>query len=486
MLAACSPSVLVSDTSGTSTGSGGAPIVTSTGSGGTTSTGSGGVTSTGGGGTAGGGGSWPIGACGHRYYPQALYQLRAASIYADLDGAFVVTGLFDDGVLDLGTGTTLHAATGERVLFRARFAPDGQALWLDGVGLGGDSFGMSAMDASGNHGFVISGGPLDLGSGPLGEWNSLYFLKIDPAGAPLWVRTIKNPGTTFWFTPAGVRVDPAGNMLVLGSFLGTLDLGAGPLSGPATGNDGLGCLLAKLDEAGNTVWSRALDTSGVCDPVDIAVDAAGNSIVYGSMYGGASGATITAAGTSVTVPQAARRPFILALDPEGHPLWLRTMGAGDAEAGGLAVGADGSMVVTGWGVGSLLDFGGQPLPETGMFVSALGPDGGSLWTRSFASAFGEGVATAPGGDWIVAATCASTVDLGNGPIPGSASHAGLVARLDSTGHPLAAGVDAMPVLDDSRVLATNAAGDALMIGTGFEGGDANNSGLTVYSLCHDP
>lgn len=478
MLAACSPSVLVSDTNDTSTGSGGARIATSTGSGGTTGTG--------GGGTAGGGGSGPIGACGHRYYPQALWQLRAASIDADLDGDFVVTGLFDDGDLDLGTGTTLHAAAGERVFFRARFAPDGQALSLDGVGVGGDSFGMSAMDASGNHGFVISGGPLDLGEGPLGDWHSIYFLKLDPAGAPLWVRTIEYPGASFSFNLARVRVDPAGNMLVLASFLGTLNLGAGALSGPATAYEGFGCLVAKLDEAGNTVWSRALDTSGNCEPIDIAVDAAGNSVVYGSMYGGTSGATISAAGTSATVPKAARQPFILGLDPEGHPLWLRTMGAGAAEAGGVAVAADGSILVTGWGVSSILDFGGQPLPETGMFVSALGPDGGSLWTRSFASAFGEGVAAAPAGDWIVAATCASTVDLGNGPVPGSADNAGLVARLDSTGHPLAAGIDPKEVDGDLRILATNAAGDALMVGTGVEWSDPYSIGLTLYSLCHEP
>ncbi|XYH95103.1 hypothetical protein ACMHYB_46060 [Sorangium sp. So ce1128] len=76
-----------------------------------------------------------------------------------------------------------------------------------------------------------------------------------------------------------VAADGAGNVIVLGSYFGMLDLGGGPL---ASSPVAVGMYLAKFDAAGNHVWSRVV--SDTTQDADVAVAPSGELVVT---FGGA-------------------------------------------------------------------------------------------------------------------------------------------------------------------------------------------------------
>ncbi|WP_437479435.1 DNRLRE domain-containing protein [Sorangium sp. So ce1014] len=120
---------------------------------------------------------------------------------------------------------------------------------------------------------------VDLGTGTLGggPGSELLIARLDGAGAPIWAKTF--PTAPYQSGPRSVAVDGAGNVIVLGSYAGILDLGGGPLtSSPA--EDGM--YLAKFDAAGQHVWSQIV--SGTPQAAEVAVAPSGDLVVA---FGGA-------------------------------------------------------------------------------------------------------------------------------------------------------------------------------------------------------
>src|SRR5205085_1047541 len=103
-------------------------------------------------------------------------------------------------------------------------------------------------------------------------------------GNYIWARAVGGTGDD----EAGqVRLDPVGNIYVLGGFQNTVDFDPGqgvfnltapPGSVPADPHD---AFLFKLDAAGNFVWAQAFGGPGNDGPSDIAVDCQGNLYLTG-------------------------------------------------------------------------------------------------------------------------------------------------------------------------------------------------------------
>ncbi|HTN89711.1 MAG TPA: DNRLRE domain-containing protein, partial [Sorangium sp.] len=120
---------------------------------------------------------------------------------------------------------------------------------------------------------------VDLGTGTLGggPGSELLIAKLGATGAPVWTRTF--PTNSNENGPRSVAGDGAGNVIVLGSYSGMLDLGGGPLaSSPAAA----GMYLAKFDAAGNHVWSRVV--SDATQEAEVAAAPSGDLVVA---FGGA-------------------------------------------------------------------------------------------------------------------------------------------------------------------------------------------------------
>ncbi|WP_437821898.1 DNRLRE domain-containing protein [Sorangium sp. So ce1078] len=115
---------------------------------------------------------------------------------------------------------------------------------------------------------------VDLGTGTLGggPGGELLIARLDAAGAPIWAKTF--PTNPYESGPRSVAVDGAGNVIVLGSYFGVIDLGGGPLTSSPV-DDGM--YLAKFDAAGNHVWSQIV--SGTTQGAAVAAAPSGDLVV---------------------------------------------------------------------------------------------------------------------------------------------------------------------------------------------------------------
>jgi hypothetical protein len=178
-----------------------------------------------------------------------------------------------------------------------------------------------------------------------------------------------------------VAVDAECNTYVVGTFFGSIDLGAGPLS---ESGGGYGLFAAKIDPAGHLIWGRKL---GAVDPLGfatIAVDTNGH-VVIGGHYTGTldfGGGPLPSVGSY--------NVFVAKLDSDGGHLWGRRYGDGAVSgqtASSIAVDSTGNVIVGGWFHGEL-DFGAGPMQvdigEHG-FLAKLAPSGETLWVKELQS-----------------------------------------------------------------------------------------------------
>lgn len=144
---------------------------------------------------------------------------------------------------------------------------------------------------------------------------------------------------------AAVEIGPKGDVLVAGTFRGTLNFETGPLQNPGEEDS----FVARIASDGETVrWAAAMGGSGRQVVEDMAVDDAGNVYVAGwftdEIVDG-NGVAILSAGD--------RDGFVAALDPDGALAWVVPVaGAGDQRLTAIAATSD-SIVVGGSTVSDL-------------------------------------------------------------------------------------------------------------------------------------
>ena len=247
-----------------------------------------------------------------------------------------MTGVFE-GTLDFGSGPLV--ASGQN-FFVAKLGAGGEPLWSrQWTTKAAFGYGTSvALDPGGNVFFAgTTANTIDFGGGPrcVKGFLQTFLVKLDPQGNHLWSRCFGDgiQSTGNW---ARVAADPDGNAVLAATTYGPIDFGTGPLTSGSV-------VVASYDPAGNTRWAEALGGAGSEDAIafSVAVDAMGNVVVGGSLFG-----TVDLGAGPLTSGQG-RDAFVVALDPGGSPLWTRVLGgAGDQTANGVAVDAAGRVVVT--------------------------------------------------------------------------------------------------------------------------------------------
>ena len=243
----------------------------------------------------------------------------------------------------------------------------------------GDDFEVVATSAGGAGGSGATGG--SAGTGGTGA-SAGTGGTIEP-GALLWSKRFGDPGRQ---GVADLALDSTGNILLTGSFNGSIDFGNGPLVSAG----GLDVLVAKLSPDGEEVWSQRFG-SGDADQIGwgIGVDSQNNVVVGGDYAGTVNfglGDWVSPAGTDNLRPNV----FVAKFESTGFPVW--SYGFGDAATQvlyALAIGADDRILVGGFSQGgSTLDFGGAcgSLVAGGpwdMWLAELDPNGACTWARTF-------------------------------------------------------------------------------------------------------
>jgi len=201
---------------------------------------------------------------------------------------------------------------------------------------------------------VVAGtfeGTIDLGGGTLTSagGRDLFVAKFSPTGQYLWSKRF---GGTSSEDVRGVAVDGAGDVLLTGQFLGTINFG-GPTLTSAGYED---IFLAKLSGAsGGHVWSKRLGSSSAPDAgYGVAVDGSGNVAITGFFAGSVDfgGGAILAQVYDIFVAKYSSAGAYISARRYGDPAGLYDSQYGDA----IAMSSSGTVFITGHFVGTL-DFG---------------------------------------------------------------------------------------------------------------------------------
>jgi hypothetical protein len=357
----------------------------------------------------------------------------------DAAGQVAITGQYAGGV-DFGGGSLPQASIAD--VFVAKLDSAGNHLWSKGfqcaesVSGNGTVFSSTAVAFDGSGNVIIAGnfsGVVDFGGGELIAvgLEDFFAAKFDPAGNPLWSK--KFGAESAIERHARIAVDGAGDLIFSGisSWGGDVDFGGGPLS-PIGGHD---IVLAKLDSAGNHLWSKRFGQNDDQIQQSVAVDGSGDVILAGLLGGTAyfGGGPLTSAGKHDV--------FVVKLDPAGNHLFSRRFGDGE-EQRVMDVAADGSghIVISGRFTGTL-DFGNNSLGNDGVddgFVAMLDSSGTHLWSRRFGgngsdAVFSVEVALDASGNTAIEGYFHGTADFGAGPLSSAGINDIFLAKYDSEG-----------------------------------------------------
>jgi hypothetical protein len=322
---------------------------------------------------------------------------------ADCDGAggtncIVVAGVFR---LTGSFGGTPFVSAGKGDIFVAKYSSVGTHLWSHGFGgVDEDAANGVAVDASGN--VLVTGVFFDsasIGGAVLTSPNrdpDMYVAKFSPTGAHLWSENFWNTGAD---TGRAIAVNSSGDVLVAGSFAGSINFGTGPKS--STGADDI--FVAKLDGTdGSGVWANRYGGGASDSGYGIAIDSSGNVAVTGA-FSTAGGESVSFGGTAWV---ANGLDIFLAQfnGTTGAHIWSRRCTGTyttTRRSYGVATDPSGNVVITGL-FGNTIDFGLGSVTAVGaadIFVAKYTAAGTPTWAEHFggAGAFdtGYGITTDP-------------------------------------------------------------------------------------------
>ncbi len=392
-------------------------------------------------------------------------------VATDASGNIVIVGNFF-GTIDLGGGPLTSAAG---AVFVAKLDPAGNHIWSKRFGDTNSVYARSvATDAAGN--VVITGhfdGAFDFGGGPLTSagGSDVFVAKFDPAGNHLWSKRFGDPTSQGGYS---VATDAAGNVVVMGNFFGTIDLGSGLLTSAGSSD----VFVAKFDPAGNPVWSQRFGGANDQSGESVATDAAGNAVVTGAFTGIADfgGGPLTGMGDDDI--------FVAKLDATGNHLWSKRFGDADYQvAKSVATDAAGNVVLGGYFFGAV-DLGGGLLTSAGgadVFVAKLDPAGNHVSSKRFgdtSNQLGQSVAVDTAGHVVITGGFDGTVDFGGGALTSAGDQDVFVAKFDPAANLVWSQRFGGGNSQHGLSLATDAAANVVMAGYFYGSVDFGGGALT--------
>jgi hypothetical protein len=297
-------------------------------------------------------------------------------------------------------------------VFVRKLDANGNELWTKQFGTNEDDFCEALrVDPSGNLLVVGRTEGVFPGQSGMGAMDA-FVIKLDADGNDQWTREFGSLSPID--AAASVDVDEEGNVFVAGSTGDAL-----PGQSNLGGSD---AFLRKLDADGSELWTRQFGSSEGDTGHSVRVDTNGHVLVAGSTFGSLAGQVSSGGGDA----------FVFAFDSDGEELWTRQFGSSGHDYG-YAVGLDGSGKVFVAGAT------GNTLPEqnsagsTDAFVLALDSNGGDTWVRQFGSSEVDVAhaveVDAEGNVFVVGETLDELVS------PPSALGSSISLALDSSGDP---------------------------------------------------
>lgn len=226
--------------------------------------------------------------------------------------------------------------------------------WVYGIGGNSlDDVRSTTTDATGN--VYIAGNfqgtaDFDPGSGTenlTATGQDIFIVKYDMDGNYLWASCLVGDNIGF---VTNIAIDQSGNIMLVGSFLGTVDFDPGPDVSNHTSANFIGDMfMAKYDSNGVYMWSKAVFSAGFgVQATVLELDTLGNIITGGLFVGptdfdaGTGTAVLTPSGLGLAI-------FIAKYDTDGNYIWAKGFGGGSfyMDATSLSLGDQGDIYLTG-------------------------------------------------------------------------------------------------------------------------------------------
>ncbi|MBS4027701.1 MAG: SBBP repeat-containing protein [Ignavibacteriales bacterium] len=308
------------------------------------------------------------------------------SIALDTGGNSFVTGRFNSHIITFGTTTlTNHDNSGNYSdMFTVKYDASGNVMWAKSAGgTNSDDAYSITVDANGNS-FVtgnFSSAAITFGTTTITNNGSydMFIVKYNATGNVVWA---KSAGGTNYDNGSRIAVDANGNSFVTGWFQSsTITFGTTTLTNSSS--DTADMFVVKYDASGNVVWAKSAGGTNSDYGYGIAVDANGNSLLTGYFRS----PTITFGTTTLTNSSSDTADiFIVKYDTSGDVVWARSAGGTNSDIGsGIAVGANGGSLLTGYFRSSTITFGTTTLTNHGsadIFIVKYDVSGNVAWATS--------------------------------------------------------------------------------------------------------
>jgi hypothetical protein len=352
---------------------------------------------------------------------------QAQKLVVDASGDVYMIGKFTGTVdFDPGVGTNTIASTGQDDAFVTKYSSSGICQWAFKLGGTTNDSGNGITVDAGNNIYVTGGfrgtADFDPGAGTVNltavTVEDVYLAKYNSNGIYQWAISVGGGGQDIG---KGVCVD-ASNVYLTGSFFVTVDFNPGAGTNTLTANGGSDVFVAQYSTSGTYQWAFKIG-SGLGDYGNaVSIDAAGDLLVTGDIFGnadydpGPSVATLTTVGVYDA--------FVAKYTNTGNYIWAFTIGAANTDNGrDISSDASGNIYVTGIFDGTA-DFDPGPgiatMTSTAFndaFVAKYSPAGGYLWAFKLGGSVsdnGNGLCIDSNGDVLVTGGFMNTVDFDPG------------------------------------------------------------------------
>ena len=384
-------------------------------------------------------------------------------IATDAVGNSYITGEFQSPTITFGT-TTLNCS-GNKDIFVTKFDPSGNVLWAKGIGGSSNEVSWSIFESGGDvylTGYYESTS-LTIGTTTLSNAGlaDIFLTKFDANGNVIWV---KNAGATGNDQGWAVATDPAGNVLLIGSFASSvLTLGSYTLTN--TGNKDI--YVAKFDSNGNVLWAKSAIGTGDDFGGSIISDINGNVYIGGSFV-----SPTLSFGTTTLTSAGSDDVYLAKYDSNGNELWAKSSGGVNGDYGGnIVLDASGNICLAGYFSSLSFTCGTTTLnrlgPSIDGFVAKYNPNGNLAWAKNVAGTSGVfcyGILTDTGNNVYVSGDFTGTLNTFSPTVLSSSGNKDIfVGKFDGNGNP---------------IWAINAGGNSIESGYNLSRDAANNVYLT--------
>ncbi|MBP7810045.1 MAG: SBBP repeat-containing protein [Bacteroidia bacterium] len=264
------------------------------------------------------------------------------SITSDATGNLYATGFYGASCV---AGTISLPGSG---MFLVKYSPTGTVAWAKKVNGGtGSGYGYGVgCDISGN--VYVTGtyaGTIIVGTTTLTTGNSstnVFIAKYDALGNVLWVKDFGD--NTMTDRPDDLTIDNSGNVLVSGTYQGTMTVGTTTM----VSNGFEDVFVVKYDNLGNPLWAKSAGGTNIEGVTNVGVDLTGNVFVSSEFNSASINFGTTNVANTNTV-SAGKDVFVVKYNSSGVDQWSTVLGGSQSSEFGPGMNVDpsGNVYLTG-------------------------------------------------------------------------------------------------------------------------------------------